>query len=131
MVYLILVVKIKSILGTQMNIAALVELLGEKVKTDAVTLTAYSTDATPEYKAMPDAVVMAESTADVVKLINFANEHKVPVITRGAGSNLAGATIAISGGIILVMTKLDKIIKVSKSEMLAVVEPAVTIVNLN
>lgn len=45
MVYLILIVEIRSILGTQMNISALIELLGDKVKTNAVTLTAYSTDA--------------------------------------------------------------------------------------
>ncbi|CAB4576711.1 unannotated protein [freshwater metagenome] len=115
----------------QMNLAALTQLLGDKVKTDPVTITAYSTDATPEFKAAPEAVVFAETTQDVVELIKFANEHNVPVITRGAGSNLAAATVPITGGIILVMTKLNRILEISKSEMLAVVEPAVTNVNLD
>ena len=114
-----------------MDLKALTQLLGEKVKTDPVTLTAFSTDATPEFKATPEAVVFAESRDDVVKLIQFANENKVPVITRGAGSNLAAATVPITGGIILVMTKLNRILEISKSEMLAVVEPAVTNVNLD
>ncbi|MFZ9283870.1 MAG: FAD-binding oxidoreductase [Candidatus Nanopelagicales bacterium] len=114
-----------------MNLSALIQLFGDKVKTDQVTLTAYSTDATPEFKSAPDAVVFAESTDDVVKLIKFANENKVPIITRGAGSNLAAATVPISGGIVLVMTKLNRILEISKSEMLAVVEPAVTNVNLD
>lgn len=107
-------------------------LLGaEKVKTDTVTLETYSKDATPEFQSHPDAVVLAESTEDVVKVINFANQKKIPVIARGAGSNLCAATVPTSGGIVLALSKMNKIIEISKSEMLAVVQPAVNTLELD
>jgi len=50
----------------------LIALLGaEKVKVDAVSLETYSKDATPEFQGQPDAVVLAESTDDVVKVIKL------------------------------------------------------------
>lgn len=107
-------------------------LLGaEKVKTDTVTLETYSKDATPEFQSHPDAVVLAESTEDVVKVINFSNQKKIPVIARGAGSNLCAATVPTSGGIVLALSKMNKIIEISKSEMLAVVQPAVNTLELD
>jgi glycolate oxidase len=110
----------------------LIALLGaEKVKVDAVSLEAYSKDATPEFQGQPDAVVLAESTDDVVKVIKFANEKNVPVIARGAGSNLCAATVPTSGGIVLALSKMNKILEVSKSEMLAVVQPAVNTLELD
>ncbi len=113
-------------------IDGLVRLLGaDKVKSDAVTLETYSRDATPEYFARPEAVVFAESTQDVVKIVNFANENKVPLIARGAGSNLCAATVPITGGIILALSKMNKILEISKSEMLAVVQPAVNTLELD
>lgn len=113
-------------------IQELVALMGaENVKSDPVALETYSQDATPEFKAQPDVVVFAQSTEDVVKIVKFANEHKVPLIARGAGSNLCAATVPISGGIVLALTKMNKILEISKSEMLAVVEPAVNTMDLD
>lgn len=113
-------------------IEELTALLGlDKVKTDVVSLEAYSKDATPEYQGQPDAVVFAESTADIVKLIKFANEKQIPVIARGAGSNLCAATVPTAGGIVLALSKMNKIIEISKSEMLAVVQPAVNTLELD
>jgi FAD/FMN-containing dehydrogenases len=106
-------------------------LSAEKVKVDPVSLETYSTDATPEFKGMPDAVVFAESTDDIVKIVKFANDKKVPLIARGAGSNLCAATVPISGGIVLALSKMNRILEVSKSEMIAVVQPAVNTLDLD
>ena len=65
-------------------------LLGsEKVRSDEVSLNAYSRDATALFHGMPDVIVAPTSTEDVVKIVKYANEKKVPLIARGAGSNLA------------------------------------------
>jgi glycolate oxidase len=113
-------------------IKELIELLGpNKVKSDAVTLETYSRDATPEFHGQPDAVVFAESTEDVVKIVEFANKTKTPLIARGAGSNLCAATVPVTGGIVLALSKMNKIIEISKSEMLAVVQPAVNTLELD
>jgi glycolate oxidase len=113
-------------------IKELSELLGpSKVKSDSVTLETYSRDATPEYHGKPDAVVFAENTEDVVKIVEFANRTKTPLIARGAGSNLCAATVPITGGIVLALSKMNKILEISKSEMLAVVQPAVNTLELD
>ena len=79
----------------------LISLIGaEKVRSDELALIAYSHDATPLFHGKPDLIVAPTSTEDVVKIVKFANEKRVPLIARGAGSNLAGATVPLHGGIV-------------------------------
>src|SRR5690349_18505056 len=60
----------------------------------------------------PAAVVLAASVDDVVATLRIAGAHRVPVVTRGAGTGLAGAANAIDGCIVLVMGRLDRIIAI-------------------
>jgi glycolate oxidase len=107
-------------------------LLGsQKVRSDEVSRTAYSRDATALFHGMPDLIVAPESTQDVVTIVKYANENKVPLIARGAGSNLAGATVPLTGGIVMSMSGMDKILEISKSELIARVQPGVTNVDLD
>jgi glycolate oxidase len=73
----------------------------------------------------PAAVVFAGSTADVVAVMRVASRHGVPVVPRGAGSGLAGASNAVDGAITLVMTRMDAVLEVSPADRLAVVQPGV------
>ena len=73
----------------------------------------------------PAAVVFARSTADVVAVLQVAGRHGVPVVPRGAGSGLAGASNAVDGAITLVLTRMDAILEVSPADRLAVVQPGV------
>jgi glycolate oxidase subunit GlcD len=73
----------------------------------------------------PAAVVFARSTADVVAVMQVASRHGVPVVPRGAGSGLAGASNAVDGAITLVMTRMDAVLEVSPADRLAVVQPGV------
>jgi glycolate oxidase subunit GlcD len=73
----------------------------------------------------PAAVVFARSTADVVAVMQVAARHGVPVVPRGAGSGLAGASNAVDGAITLVLTRMDAILEVSPADRLAVVQPGV------
>ena len=107
-------------------------LLGsEKVRNDEVSRNAYSHDATALFHGMPDVIVAPTSTEDVVKIVKYANEKKVPLIARGAGSNLAGATVPLNGGIVMSMSGMDKILEISKSELIARVQPGVTNLDLD
>ena len=107
-------------------------LLGsQKVRSDEVSRIAYSRDATALFHGMPDVIVAPETTDDVVKIIKYANEKKVPLIARGAGSNLAGATVPLTGGIVMSMSGMDKILEISKSELIARVQPGVTNLDLD
>ena len=118
------------------NSAALLEqltaLLGsEIVRADATALEAYSRDATPLFHGLPEVIVSPRNTQEVAKVVKFAADTKTPIIARGAGSNLCGATIPLAGGIVLSMANMKKIIEISKSEALAVVQPGVTNIELD
>src|SRR5215207_1484191 len=74
---------------------------------------------------VPAAVVLPRSTADVVAVMQVASRHGIPVVPRGAGSDLAGACNAVDGAITLVMTRMDAVLEVSPADRLAVVQPGV------
>jgi glycolate oxidase len=108
-------------------VAKLTALLGsDVVRSDAVSLQAYSRDATPMFEGLPEVIVAPRHTAEVSKIVKFAHDTKTPIIARGAGSNLCAATVPLNGGIVMSMTNMNQILEVSKSEMIAIVQPGVT-----
>ena len=101
------------------------------VRSDAVSLQAYSRDATPMFEGLPEVIVAPRNTAEVSKIVKFAHDTRTPIIARGAGSNLCAATVPLNGGIVMSMTKMNQVLEVSKSEMIAVVQPGVTNIDLD
>jgi glycolate oxidase len=86
----------------------------------------FSRDATPLFRARPDAVVLPGDTGQVSAVLALATRYGIPVTPRGAGSNLAAATIPEHGGIVLVLTRMNKVLEVSGGELLAVVQAGAT-----
>jgi glycolate oxidase len=74
---------------------------------------------------LPDAVVRATSIDEVVRTMQLATEHRVPVVVRGAGSGLAGGASAHEGELVLDLSGMNRILKIDPVEQLAVVEPGV------
>lgn len=108
-------------------VAKLTALVGsDVVRSDAVSLAAYSRDATPMFEGLPEVIVAPRNTAEVSKIVKFAHDTKTPIIARGAGSNLCAATVPLNGGIVMSMTNMNQVLEVSKSEMIAIVQPGVT-----
>jgi len=84
----------------------------------------YAYDATrKEY--LPDAVVFVESAQDVINLMQIANEEKVPVIPRGAGSGFTGGSLAIKGGIVASTERMNRILEIDEKNLTSLVEPGV------
>jgi glycolate oxidase len=103
----------------------LVSLLGKgKVSTSADLIATHSTD---KWDAChpPEAVVFAESTADVAALMRFASEHEIPVTTRGAGVGYVGGCVPIRGGIALSMMRMNRILGIHPEDGVAIVQPGV------
>ncbi|GAA5496442.1 putative FAD-linked oxidoreductase Rv2280 [Rubritalea halochordaticola] len=75
--------------------------------------------------APPQVVVFAQSTEDVVKVMKYANEHEVPVYTRGAGVGYVGGCVPVQGGIALSVAKMDEILEINTGDGVAVVQPGV------
>jgi glycolate oxidase len=94
---------------------------------DEEALENYSRDETGgEYYAhMPDVVLKPENAEQISKILKIANSEHLPVTPRGAGSGLAGASVPIYGGAVLSFEKMNKIIEIDKSNLVAVVEPGV------
>jgi glycolate oxidase len=90
----------------------------------------YSRDATPLFRARPGAVVLPAATREVAAVLRLASAHGIPVTPRGAGSNLAAATIPEHGGIVLVLTRMNAVKEITGDELLAVVEAGVTTAEL-
>ena len=76
-------------------------------------------------KRPPQAVVLPASAEQVSRIVRLAYEQGVPVVPRGAGTGLSGGAVAIEGGILLVMTRMNRILEVDTTNRFAVVEPGV------
>ena len=79
---------------------------------------------------VPDLVVFVKSIEEVQKIVKYANVHEIPVISRGAGTNMVGACVCEQGGIVLNFSKMNQIIEINKTNMTAKVQPGVVLGNL-
>lgn len=96
------------------------------VQSDADVLASYSRDQAPLAPAgVPTALVRVSSVEDVVATLRFANERCIPVVTRAAGTGLAGGANAIDGCILLSVLALDRILSIDSATRTAVVQPGV------
>jgi len=84
----------------------------------------YAYDAT-DLTAVPDLVVFPGNAAEVAAIVRLANRHRFPVVPRGAGTGRAGGSVPAAGGVVLVLSRLNRILEISPEDMVAVVEPGV------
>ncbi|WP_018970485.1 FAD-binding oxidoreductase [Rubritalea marina] len=75
--------------------------------------------------AKPDVVVFAKSTKQVAVVLSYANEHKIPVYTRGAGVGYVAGCVPLRGGIALSVASMNQIIEVNPEDGCVVVQPGV------
>jgi len=116
------------------DVAKLQELLGNDVAliTDPDITTSYSRDQAPfAPSAPPLAVLLAKNVAEISTTLRFANEQKIPVVTRGAGSGLAGGANATADSIVISLEKMNRIISVDTENLIARVEAGVINLNLD
>jgi len=73
----------------------------------------------------PDAVVLPRTTAEVAAAARIAEEHGVPVVPRGSGTGFAGGAIAVQGGVLVVLTRMNAIREIDVANRIAVCEPGV------
>jgi FAD/FMN-containing dehydrogenase/Fe-S oxidoreductase len=100
----------------------------DRVKDDRPTLTAYAVDASI-YRMEPKAVVLAESEEDIAATVRYAASNGIPLTPRAAGTNLTGS--AIGSGIILDVSRLNRVLEVNYEERWARVQPGIVLAELN
>ncbi len=111
-------------------IAKLQEAIGlDKVLSSPVDLIAYSFDGTFE-QHLPDAVVLPETNEEVSAVVRIASQYDVPVVPRGMSSGLAGGSIPVRGGIVLSLTRMNRILEIDRENMTATVQAGVVTADL-
>jgi len=108
-------------------VAALQKIVpGEGVVEGEISRRAYESDALTAYRALPMAVVLPESVAQVRAVLAYCHEYNVKVVARGAGTSLSGGALPLEDGVLLSMMKFNKIKEIDFDNRVAVVEPGVT-----
>ena len=74
---------------------------------------------------LPDAVAIPGTAEEIDAIIQLANQEKFPVTPRGAGTGMTGGALAVNGGLVLALTRLNRILEIDTENLIAVVEPGV------
>jgi FAD/FMN-containing dehydrogenase len=98
----------------------------DSVFDDVETLLTYAVDQSFVEKRRPDAVVYTETVQQVQEVVRWANRTLTPVVPYSSGLNLHGAAVPRQGGIILNMSRMNKILEISQDNWHCVIEPGVT-----
>jgi glycolate oxidase len=110
--------------------AALIDIVGEENFTDdLIDLVSYSYDGS-QHRHRPECAVWPETSQHVSEILMLANVEMVPVIPRGAGTSLSGMAVPARGGIVVDLSHMNKILKISIEDRLAVVQPGVVYADL-
>jgi glycolate oxidase len=101
-------------------------LTGDRIHTD------YTHDeALTAQPVAPLAVVQPARTAEVADILRIASRHRTPVVVRGSGTGLSGGCLPDAGGIVLAFDRMKAIKEVDTANQVAVVEPGVTLAELD
>jgi len=103
----------------------------ENVLSAPSELAVYDCDAYTIEKTPPDAVVFPSNTRQVAEAVKVCHRHEVPVVPRGAGTSLAGGCLPVGGGVVVMLTRMNRIVEINVRDRLAVVEAGVPNIRLN
>lgn len=113
-----------SSLGAQL-VRNIRQIVGENaVLTGPEDLLLYSYDGTMQ-EFRPAAIAFPTNTEQVATLMAMASQHNLPVVPRGAGTNLSGGSLPLAGGLVLSLSKMNRVLEVHPDNLTAAVEPGV------
>lgn len=93
-------------------------------------LVVYECDGYVVEKGSPDVVVFPMTSDEIVRIVQECNRFNVPFVARGAGTSLAGGCLPIGGGVMIALTKMNRILEVNLRDRYAIVEPGCVNVRL-
>ena len=102
------------------ELRALVGADGVLARTDELLV--YECDAFTMEKKLPDAVVLPRTTEQVVAVVKLCAREKIPIIPRGAGTSLSGGVLPVEGGVMIALTRMNRVLSVDFENRRALVE---------
>src|SRR5579884_2591117 len=106
-----LIQQLKTILGPSCVVA------------DDTELLVYECDALTLFKNKPDVVVFPATTEHVAAIVRLAHKNRIPFLPRVAGTGLSGGATAITGGIIIELQRMNRVLSIDVENRIAVVQP--------
>ena len=85
----------------------------------------YAMDGLPTHRRVPDLVVLPGTREELIAVVRLLAALDVPFVPRGAGTGLSGGALADEGTVLIVLTRLNRIVRIDRDNRLAVVEPGV------
>jgi len=107
-------------------VAALTAIVPDGVVADAAGLAAFDGDALTAYRQKPLVTVLPRTAEQVAAVLAYASAHGVPIVPRGAGTSLSGGALPRADGILLSLTRMNRIKEVDLENCCVVAEPGVT-----
>src|SRR5204863_4689259 len=113
-------------------VEALTGIVGARhVRTAPAERLTYARDGLPTHRRVPAVVVLPGSRDELVAVVRLLAAHDVPFVPRGAGTGLSGGALADGAAVLLVLTRLNRILSLDPANRVAVVEPGVVNVRLS
>ena len=85
----------------------------------------YTHDETEDLRYLPELVLRPKNAEEISRIMQLCHENTIPVTPRGAGTGLSGGALAVHGGVVLSMERLNAIISIDERNLQATVEPGV------
>lgn len=102
----------------------------ESLLTSPEDLVPYSFDGTAALQKMPGIVAFATEADQVVRLVRLANEKRFPIVTRGSGTGLSGGSVPVDGGVVLCLSKMNRILEVDAKNLTLSAEAGATTLSI-
>ena len=97
----------------------------EHVVTEPERLRVYECDGLTGHRAVPEVVVLPSSTEEVQAVVRACHRERVPFVARGAGTGLSGGATPVAGGVVLALSRMNRILEIDLASERVVVEPGV------
>jgi glycolate oxidase len=85
----------------------------------------HSYDGTPMLQSLPDGVIYPANTEQVSAIMKVLHTYRIPLVSRGSGTNLCGGTVPVEGGVVMVMHRMNQILEVDTENLTATVQPGI------
>ena len=93
------------------------------VVSDPAERKVYETDGLTIFKATPDVVVLPKSPEEIAEVVRLCVRERIPFVPRGAGTGLSGGALALEGGVMIGLNRMNRVLEVDYANLRAVIEP--------
>ncbi len=102
----------------------------EGVVDDADQMRPFESDGLTAYRQLPLVVVLPETVDQVSRILRYCHDNEIRVVPRGSGTSLSGGALPLEDGVLLVLSKFNKVLDIDYDNRAAVVQPGVTNLNI-